>query len=53
VAVGASVGGTWDGTSTLVWVAFCGGPPVHPTIRIMEISRRIIRCFLNIMDIVT
>jgi hypothetical protein len=53
VAVGASVGGTGDGISTLAWVAFGVGLPVQPEIRIMEISREIIRCFLNILDIVT
>jgi hypothetical protein len=53
VAMGASVGGTKDGISTLFCVAIGVGPPVHPAIRMKETSREIIRCFLNIMDIVT
>jgi hypothetical protein len=53
VAVGASVGGTRDGISTITCVGIVVGPPVHPAIKISEINRRIIGYFLNIMDIVT
>jgi hypothetical protein len=52
-AVGASVGGTRDGISTIACVGIVVGLSVHPAIKISEINRRIIGYFLNIMDIVT
>jgi hypothetical protein len=42
-----------EGMSTIACVGTGVGLPVHPAIKMKETSRETIRCFLNIMDIVT